>query len=68
MIKSVVVLFMYEDLLNGELVSIKKYCEKFNISTSTFYRYISAIREYLWESKLKEVVYDAKKHGYKIVY
>ena len=65
--KSVIVLFMYEDLLNGKTVTIKEYCEKFNISSSTFYRYILTIREYLWESKLKEVIYDVKKHGYKIV-
>ncbi len=38
--------------------------KRFNISLSTFYRYISVVRAYVWEKDFSEIIYDHTNNTY----
>lgn len=65
--KSIVVLSMYDNLLGGKEVNINNCCADYGISVSTFYRYIAVLREYVWEKRKQEIVYDQKLNSYKLI-
>ncbi|MBR2974372.1 MAG: hypothetical protein IKC47_01345 [Clostridia bacterium] len=65
--KSLIVLQIYDSLLQGEKVNSYVCSCRFGISESTFYRYISVIRAHLWETQMVDVVYDAKNQTYLVV-
>lgn len=65
--KTFIVLDMYEDLLAGSKLNSKTCNDKYGISESTFYRYISTIKEFVWERHLQEVVYNTEDNTYKIL-
>ena len=56
--KTYAVLSLYQDLIEGKKLNIYGVCNDYKISLSTFHRYIAIIREFLWERKKQEVVYD----------
>jgi len=58
---------MYDALLSGQELNVTQCCQKFNISVSTFYRYINTVRAFVWEKDLTEVYYDPKTLTYKLV-
>lgn len=64
-LKSQVVLFLYDELLQGHTINIDAVTTDYEISTRTFMRYISDIRAYLSNFNIaKELVYDTKKRAY----
>ena len=65
--KSIIILFIYDNLINGKSVNAGTCMKKFNISLSTFYRYINTLRAFVWEKNLSEIVYDAKNMTYKLI-
>lgn len=65
--KSVVVLDIYTDLLNGRRVNINECMKKYKISVSTFYRYLDDIREYAWDRLFLSVAYDIQEESYKFI-
>jgi len=65
--RTIVILNMYDDLLEDKEVNINRWCADYGISVSTFYRYIAVLREYVWEKRKQEIVYDQKINSYKII-
>jgi len=65
--RTIVILNMYDDLLEDKEVNINRWCADYGISVSTFYRYIAVLREYVWEKLKQEIVYDQKINSYKII-
>lgn len=65
--KTYVVLILYDMLKQKKVVKINYFCQAYGISIPTFRRYLSLIREYLWENYLLTVTYDREKSGYYIV-
>lgn len=65
--KSIVILNMYDDLLEGKEVNINRFCADYGMSVSTFYRYITVLREYVWEKSKQEIIYNPRKNSYKLV-
>lgn len=62
--KSIVVLRIYDDLMSGKIVDTTTCCENHGISVSTFYRYITVIRNFL-RGKNLDLRYDRKLKTYK---
>ena len=57
---------MYDDLTANARLSAKECCVRYKISLSTFHRYLADLREFAWESKGEEIVYDAESKTYSI--
>lgn len=62
--KSYVLLLMYDWLRKGKSVRITECCQEFEISVSTFRRYIAFLRTYFMQEYGKEIVYDPKEEKY----
>ena len=60
------VLYLYDSLKNGEEIQMLNFCNEYKVSIPTFRRYMSLIRDFLWEKYLEQVVYDRFKKIYKI--
>ena len=64
-VKTQVVLYIYDLLINGKEVEMEYILNKFNISIRTFRRYISEINSFLCNNfKLEVVSYDKSKNIY----
>ena len=67
MVKSQVIIYMYDLLINHKSFSKEEIIAEFNISERTFRRYISEINCYLSNFyKKQSVVYDNVNHVYKL--
>ncbi len=66
MTKAKKVLNMYDALIRGEEIKMQSFCSEHKISLPTFRRYMSLVRNFLWEKHLKDVVYDKEKLSYYI--
>ena len=64
--KSIIILYIYDRLLNGRSVTASECMARFGISLSTFYRYVNTVRAFLWEKACKEICYDPKTTSYYI--
>ena len=64
MIKAKNVLNMYDALKQGKEIRLESFCNEYKISVPTFRRYMSFVREYLWEKYLEEVIYDKDRKIY----
>ena len=65
LVKTQVVLFMYEKLLNGENIYLDEIIGEFEISLRTFRRYINEINIYLANfNKFKQIKYSMKNKYY----
>ena len=64
-IKSQIILYIYDKLINGKQVKTNEIVTLFNISVRTFRRYISEINSFLYNNyKNQEVVYNHSKNSY----
>lgn len=64
-IKSQIILYIYDKLINGKEVKTNEIVTLFNISVRTFRRYISEINSFLYNNyKNQEVVYNHSKNSY----
>ena len=66
MLKSYTVLSMFDKFMQGKTLNINECCLEYKISVPTFRRYISLIRDYVWENHQKTIIYDKEKNGYYI--
>ena len=67
-IKSQVVLYMYDLLINGDEFAMNEIITLYNISIRTFRRYIAEINNFLYEQyKHKEVIFSKERGTYYIV-
>ncbi len=64
--KTKIVLALYALLKDGEQISLEGFCNEHQISVPTFRRYMSLVREFVWEKHLEEIVYDKDKKVYVI--
>ena len=55
--KIYVILRMYDDLLADHAIKINECCKTYDISVSTFRRYIACLRNYLAEQRSEEIIY-----------
>ena len=62
--KTIVILNIYEDLLEGKVINMCECCVLYGISVPTFYRYLNVIRNYAMERHGREIVCDHEKFGY----
>ena len=62
--KSYILLRMYDKLKAGKKIRINECCGEFQISVSTFRRYIAFLRGYFNEYCAKEIIYDANQAVY----
>ncbi len=60
------VLYLYSALINGEEIKMESFCSEYKVSIPTFRRYLSLVRDFLWEKYLKEVNYDKNNQTYTI--
>ena len=60
------VLNMYQALLDGKEIELQEFCNEYDVSISTFRRYMLEVRGFLWEKHFKEVVYDKERNSYSI--
>lgn len=58
------VLLLYQLLKSGQAVKIDAFCNEYKISIPTFRRYLSLVRDFMWETSLEEIVYDINKKAY----
>lgn len=63
--KSMIILDMYDDLVEGRLVSAEDCCVKYDISISSFYRYLTTVREYIRVRRNHTLKYDKKTKAYR---
>ena len=67
-IKSQVVLYMYDLLINGNEFTMSEIITLYNISIRTFRRYIAEINNFLYEQyKQKEVIFSKERGTYYII-
>ena len=62
--KSYVLLRMYDFLNEGKEIRINDCCGEYDLSLSTFRRYIAFLRGYCGEMYGKEIVYDPEREVY----
>lgn len=67
--KSSRVLYIYEQLLNGQVVNVDDMAIRFNVSHRTVHRDMEEVKEFCangicWNQDYKYVVYDRDKKGY----
>lgn len=60
------VLRLYELLKQGKEIKMENFCNEYKVSIPTFRRYISLLRDFMWETSLEEIVYDKIKKVYVI--
>lgn len=64
-IKSQIILYIYDQLIDGKELKMNEILAIYNISVRTFRRYISEINSYLYNNyKNQEVVYNHTKNSY----
>ncbi len=63
--KSYVLLKMY-DLIITDGISLSQWCSSYHMSLSTFRRYVSLLRSFLWQEHGKIIVYDRDEGTYKV--
>ncbi|MBQ2715001.1 MAG: hypothetical protein IJF76_05185 [Clostridia bacterium] len=59
-----IVLCMYDDIFEYGEITVKECVEKYNISLSTFYRYLKVLSKYVKQRRFYNVVYDRKRRSY----
>ncbi len=64
--KSYIVLRLYDKFKEGKKVKINECCGEYNISVSTFRRYIAFLRGYFNEFYGQEIVYSAVTCEYRL--
>ena len=64
MLKSYVVLRLYDAFMKGEPVEIETCCTAYNISVPTFRRYIALLRDYFIEEYNYDLLYSKSKNYY----
>ena len=65
-IKSQIILYMYDKLINNKSLSIDEIINMYGISIRTFRRYISEINSFLFNNyKNQQVIYDNTNHCYR---
>ncbi len=57
---------MYDVFRTGKQININACCKEFDISVSTFRRYMAFLREYFHNVHAQEIVYDPVKTEYKL--
>ena len=65
--KSFILLCMSEDLQRGGVLTLNECCAEYKMSEPTFRRYIADLRNYYWEKTHLEIIYDARKRGYRLL-
>lgn len=66
-LKSQIILYLYDLLINGKEVFMDEIIAKYNISIRTFRRYISELNAFLYNNyKNKEVIYSFEKRSYSL--
>ena len=64
-IKSQIILYIYDQLINGKEIKMNEILALYNISVRTFRRYISEINSFLYNNyKNQEVVYNHTRNSY----
>ena len=64
-IKSQIILYMYDDLINGKRISLNDVINKHEISIRTFQRYIAELNAFLFNKyKNQVIVYDHENKEY----
>ena len=64
-IKSQIILYMYDELINGKEINMQEILALYNISVRTFRRYISEINIYLCNNyRNQTVIYNHSKNRY----
>ena len=64
-VKSQIILYIYDKIINGKSFTMDEIINEFNISIRTFRRYIAEINAYLCNNFRNEmIVYDYKKSCY----
>jgi len=58
---------LYDRFKQNEDVRLNVICGEFNISESTFHRYIENIRNYVWEKYKQEIVFFKCDNCYRLV-
>lgn len=67
-VKTQIVVYMYDALINGEELCMDEILNEYNISVRTFRRYISEINSFLSNNyKNKTVTYDGFTNSYKLI-
>ena len=67
--KSSRVLYIYEELINGHIVTADDVATRFNVCNRTVHRDIEDVKEFCangmcWNQSYKSVIYDREKKGY----
>lgn len=67
--KSSRVLYIYEELINGNIVMADDIATRFNVCSRTVHRDIEEVRGFCangicWNQNYKSVIYDREKKGY----
>lgn len=62
--KSYVLLRMYDELRGGMGIRLNEWCAEYNLSVSTFRRYIAFLRGYFVGVTGAEIVYDSVNEMY----
>lgn len=65
--KSFAILYLYEKLKNGEVITIEECCEEYQISIPTFRRYVRTLRDFFWEQHAQKIVYDREQKAYYLI-
>jgi len=64
-IKSQIVLYIYDELINNKKITMNDIVNKYEISIRTFRRYISEINSFLYNNyKNQSIVYDSYEKCY----
>lgn len=67
-VKTQVILFMYDELLSGKTLEPKKVKDMFELKDKTFYRYVQEINAYFCNTyKNKKICYDRKNKNYYLI-
>lgn len=66
MVKSYIVLKMYDELRKGRKIDLRAWCDVYKISLPTFRRHIAFLRGYLMETHGVDLIYDRSISGYRL--